>query len=171
MGWKTAQFATSTLFYADFLQQVHFALEDRGIVGAACAEAFVKMKAHQSRKAAAACLEHGPMRHWLGNHLVDRQAKQTCQLLGGRRTLAESAEAAAQRHSDILRALAVGIAALFSTLPKRPNIPPRSAKHGGEIICQEMVHRGLSGGARLAACRQATGTYGGGARPAMAHAQ
>ena len=92
-----------------------------GIDAADARNAFRKVKAHRSRTQAATSGE--PMRHWLGNGVVDRLAKRGCRLRGGRKTIDEAAErvtAARERHKVMLQALAAGIAAWFATEGKKP---------------------------------------------------
>ena len=50
-----------------------------------------------------------------------------------------SAEAMAHHQGEILKALAVGVAAWFRKLPKRSHKLPKAAKHVGELVCHEMV--------------------------------
>ena len=78
------------------------------------------MKAHRIKAAAMTSPEQGIMHDWIGNYLIDKAAMQACDLLGGRRALdqaANEAKEAAQHQVDVLRGLAVIIAAWFKVLP------------------------------------------------------
>ena len=141
---QTSKLAASSSFHADLWRKVHFEIQDRSINSENAVEIFQKVKAHRSRTQAADA--GGPLRHWIGNHIVDRLAKQGCSLLGGRAALDETARRIADaryEHKAVLRGLAAGIGAWFAAEGKRPKKrTPRRARDGEEIVRHSFIRSG-----------------------------
>ena len=75
------------------------------------------------------------------------QAKDACQLLGGKAAIdyvATTVEVVIQRQSDVWKGLAIGVSAWFYTSLERLNRAPRAARHRGEIVCHEMIRDAFS---------------------------
>ena len=114
-------------FHADVWQRIAFALGDRGIRNRDLLASFVKVKAHRSKACAAAAAgaepNQQPLRHWLGNALVDRSAKTGATLTDRRDDVGLAARSDAHARAA-LSGLAFGVAAWFELVPRHK--PKRS---------------------------------------------